>query len=76
MFVLVVLFSDAIGEAFEGGVLLPVLGFVFLPTTTLAYTLAVHRGGVEGLYVVLLVLAVLVDVGLLGRSRKRSRDDE
>ena len=77
--VLLVVFSDHIGTAFEGGVALPFLGFLFLPMTTLAYTLAQHRGGVDGLYVVLVVLAVLWDVGALGgaghdrhRSRRRS----
>jgi len=77
--VLLVLFTDHIGTAFGGAVLLPLLGFLFLPMSTLAYTLAQHRGGVEGLYVVLLVLAVLYDVGALGGAerdrRVRGRDE-
>ncbi len=63
---LVVLFSDYIGQAYQTS-LVPFLGFFFLPITTLAYAWAMHSGGsVSGVWVVVVVLAVLIDVGILG----------
>ena len=49
-------------------VLWPVLGFFLMPLTTLAYALAWHmgEGAIQGPGIVLLVIAVLVDLGLLG----------
>ena len=47
--ILVVIFSDYIGRAYDT-LLWPILGFMFLPTTTLAYAWAIHRSGsVEGI---------------------------
>jgi hypothetical protein len=72
--VLLVIFSDYIGQAYQT-VLWPFVGFVFAPTTTLAYALSVHNvGGPRGIYLVLLVIAVLVDLGSsgYGLSRRRS----
>ena len=55
--------------------LLPLLGFFFMPYTTLAYMAAIlNGGGVYGSWLVLLVLAVLVDVSHWGwgaRTRRR-----
>jgi hypothetical protein len=72
--VLVVVFSDYIGRAYET-VLWPFLGFLFLPLTTLAYAWAINsRGSVEGLQLVVLIIAVLIDLGVVGGSaahRKR-----
>lgn len=43
----------------------PLLGFLLMPYTTLAYMLAmVFGGGVTGGYVVLVVVAVLLDLGV------------
>jgi hypothetical protein len=73
--VIVVVFSDYIGRAYET-VLWPFLGFLFLPLTTLAYAWAINsRGSVEGLQLVVLIIAVLMDLGVVGGSaarRKRS----
>jgi len=64
--ILLVVFSDYIGEAF-GGVLWPLLGFIFLPYTTLVYAWTIHsNGSVDGLYVVALIVAILADLGSLG----------
>ncbi|MFG0252934.1 MAG: hypothetical protein ACF8NJ_08690 [Phycisphaerales bacterium JB038] len=71
--VLVVLFSDYIGRAYET-VLWPLLGFFFLPTTTLAYAWARHGGGVEGWRLVIVVLAVLIDLGLIGANASGKKD--
>src|SRR5262245_50169630 len=44
--------------------LLPVLGFLFMPYTTLAYGIAVaYGGGVQGIWLALVIVAVLFDLG-------------
>ena len=74
--VLVVLLSDYIGRAYES-MLWPFLGFLFMPLTTLAYAWAINsRGSVEGFQLLVVVVAILMDLGLLGgsaASRKRAR---
>ena len=72
--VLVWLFSDYLGTAYET-VLWPLLGFFFMPLTTLAYAWAFHYGGgsVSGIGLVVVVLAVLIDLGLLGTSESSRR---
>ena len=69
--VLVWLFSNFLDRAYDG-FLWPLLGFFFLPLTTLVYAWAVNTTGeVQGIYVVFLILAVLIDVGSLGGSTRR-----
>ena len=75
--VLVWLFSTYLHTAYQT-VLWPVLGFFFMPLTTLAYAFAWHTGGgsVHGLGLVVLIIAVLMDLGILGGSagsRKKKR---
>ena len=71
--ILVVLFSDYLGRAYET-VAWPLLGFFFLPLTTLAYAWAVNtNGNVTGVYLVVVVLAVLIDLGLLGGGAEGGR---
>jgi hypothetical protein len=71
--VLVVLFSDYIGRAYES-VVWPLIGFFFLPLTTLAYAWAINSNeSVEGIHLVVVVLAVLIDLGLLGGPASRRR---
>ena len=56
--------------------LIPILGFFFLPLTTIVYAwLANNHMPLEGLNLVYLVIAVIVDVGGLGggESHRRSR---
>lgn len=53
-------------------VLLPILGFLLAPWTTLMYVL-VAPGGVGGLDWLLLGIAVLVDLGSLGGGAARRR---
>jgi hypothetical protein len=77
---LIWLFSDYLGRAYAT-VLWPLLGFLFMPLTTLAYAWAMNsnNGSVSGLYLVLVVFAVLIDLGMLGggeaqrRKRRRNR---
>lgn len=42
---------------------IPLLGFFFLPWTTLAYALALHHGGLQGEWILLFVIALVADVG-------------
>ena len=70
---LVVIFSNYIGRAYET-ILWPLLGFFFLPLTTLAYAFAINSNqSVTGFYLVLVVIAVLLDLGLLGTGSKSRR---
>jgi CDP-diglyceride synthetase len=72
------LFSDYLSQAY-GTWVWPLLGFFFLPTTTLAYAVAQNRyDGVQGIGLLLVVLGVLVDLGALGGGRgvgKRRGED-
>jgi hypothetical protein len=68
------LFEPLRWDATFGTVLLPILGLVFLPWTTLMYVL-VAPGGIGGFDIVWLALAALADVasyaggGVYGRRR-------
>jgi hypothetical protein len=58
--------SDYLSSAF-GSFFWPLLGFFFLPTTTMAYAIAQNEfDGAKGWGLVVLILGVLVDFGLLG----------
>jgi hypothetical protein len=73
---LVWLLSDYLHRAYDT-VLWPLLGFFFMPLTTLAYAWAINSSGqVAGFQFVIVVLAVLVDLGFIGgsgASRRRRR---
>ena len=74
--ILLVVFSDYIGDAYRGTFapfFLPFLGFFFAPFTTLAYALAQHQGGVDGIYLVILIIAVLLDMGIIGGGGAKAR---
>jgi hypothetical protein len=72
---LLFLFTTWLSEAYAGVAnIWPVLGFLFMPFTTLAYALAMHgAGAVEGLYLILLIVAVLMDIGALGGGAHQQR---
>jgi hypothetical protein len=45
-----------------------------MPLTTLAYAWAINsRGSVEGLQLVVVIIAVLIDLGLMGGSAAQRR---
>jgi hypothetical protein len=68
------IFSDYLGRAFGETLLLPLLGWLFLPWTTLAYAFAINsRGEVAGLQMVLVIVAVLLDLGLIGGGAAKRR---
>ncbi|MGZ8599336.1 MAG: hypothetical protein ACXWX6_03905 [Actinomycetota bacterium] len=73
-FVLAVLwlFSDYLNQAFTSG-WWGLLGFFFLPTTSIAYAIAQNEvtargGGLEAAGIIVVVIGVAVDLGLLGGS--------
>jgi hypothetical protein len=74
--VLVVLFSNYIGRAYETA-FWPFIGFLFMPLTTLAYAWAINsHGSVAGVYLVVVAIAALIDLGVVGgsaSSRRRAR---
>ena len=73
--VLMFLFSTYLQRAYHG-ILIPALGFVFLPLTTLVYAWLTntHRPMV-GFNALILVFAVIIDAGGLGGGAWRRRSD-
>jgi hypothetical protein len=73
--VLLFLFSNYLQHAYHG-LLVPSVGFLFLPLTTLAYAwMANTRRPIEGINLVILVVAVVIDLGGLGHGASRRRGD-
>ncbi len=71
--VAVVIFSDYLGAAYQT-VFWPLLGFLFMPLTTLAYAWAINaNGSVSGGYLVIVILTVLMDLGILGGGASNRR---
>jgi hypothetical protein len=69
--------SNYLQRAYHG-LLLPFLGFLFLPLTTLAYAwLTNTHQAIAGINLVILVVAVVIDLGGLsgGEYHRRSRWD-
>jgi hypothetical protein len=70
------LFSDFLSRAYHTA-LWPILGFIFMPLTTLAYAWAINaNGSVSGGFFVIVLIAALIDLGMLGgssRARRRRR---
>jgi len=72
--VLMWLFSNYLGRAFHGGPL-PLLGFFFLPLTTIVYAWEVNTGRpIAGINLLWLLIAVIIDLGGMGGgARHQSR---
>jgi hypothetical protein len=67
--VLLWIFSDYLSRAYDG-IILPLLGFFFLPTTTLTYAVAENEfDGLQGWGLVLVVVGALFDLGIWGGGR-------
>ncbi len=67
------LFGDYLQRAFPGQILLPLMGFFFLPYTTLAWAYANLHGGVSGGNEVLVIIGALFDICSLGGSTHQTR---
>lgn len=73
--VLLFLFSNYLQRAYHG-LILPVLGFLFLPLTTLVYAWMVNtRQPTTGVNLIILIIAVVIDVGGLGGGAWSRRRD-
>lgn len=71
--VLLGLFTGFFGKAYDG-FLIPLLGFIFLPWTTIAYAWAINsRGEVAGFQAVVVIVAVLADLGTFGGGEAQRR---
>ena len=66
------LFSGYLQRAFGGGLLVPVLGFFFLPLTTLVYAWETNNHmPTTGMNLIWPLIAVVIDLGGLGGSAQR-----
>ncbi len=64
--VLMWLFSNYLDRAYHG-LIVPLLGFIFLPITTIVYAWMVNSGlPIAGFNLVILIIAVLLDAGSHG----------
>lgn len=72
--ILIAIFSNYLSAAYST-VLWPILGFFFMPYTTLVYAWAHNSTGgqISGLYIVAIVVAVLADLGAIGGSGASAR---
>jgi hypothetical protein len=67
-------FSQYLARPYHHNLLLLVLGFIFLPLTTLVYAWMFNSGmPVEGINVLWLLIAALVDMGMVGGGYKHHR---
>ena len=51
----------------------PLLGFLFMPLTTIAYALALHNGGLNNFWTIVIVIAAIFDLGVTGGSERERR---
>ena len=64
--VLMYIFSNYLERAYHG-ILIPLLGFIFLPLTTIAYAWMVNTGqAIAGINLIIIIVAVIIDIGGLG----------
>jgi hypothetical protein len=65
-------FSTYLDRAFHGGLLVPLVGFFFLPLTTIVYAWEMNnRMPLEGINLLWLLIAVVIDMGGLGGGAHR-----
>ena len=68
----IMFFSGYLGRAFHHSLLLPILGFIFLPLTTVVYAWEAHNGmPLEGLNLIFIIIAVIIDLGAHGGGAHR-----
>lgn len=67
-------FTNFFTGLFSGSVLIPFLGFLFMPVTLVAYSWLTQRGQpADALYLVVMIVAVAIDFGLLEGGRRTRR---
>jgi hypothetical protein len=68
-------FSNYIERAYHN-LLIPLIGFIFLPLTTLAYAWMTNtHQPIAGLNLILLIVAVVIDLGTIGGGANHRRGD-
>ena len=71
--VCMLLFSNYLQRAYHG-LILPIAGLIFLPLTTVAYAWMVNTGRpMVGVNLLILLLAVVIDLGVLSRGASQRR---
>lgn len=78
--VLLLLLSDYLQRAYTAVAgaanswIVIILGFIFLPLTTVVYAWVVNsHHPVEGIYLVAVIISALIDLGLIGHGASRRR---
>jgi len=67
------IFTNYLSRAFDG-FLLPLLGFLLLPWTTIAWAIAQNEfGGTSGIGLLVIVIGFLADIGVLGGGARGRR---
>ncbi|HTQ98046.1 MAG TPA: hypothetical protein VMH89_14640 [Candidatus Acidoferrum sp.] len=67
-------FSNYLQRAYHGFII-PLLGFIFLPLTTLAYAWMTNTGQpTTGINLIILIVAVIIDLGGLGGGEYHRRN--
>jgi hypothetical protein len=71
--VLMFFLTNILQRAYDG-LLIPLLGFFFLPITTIVYAwMATHKMPLEGTNLLILIVAVVIDAGGLGSGEWHRR---
>jgi hypothetical protein len=66
--------SRYLDSPYHNNLILLILGFIFLPLTTLVYAWMFHSGmPVEGINVLWLILAAAIDLGMVGGGYRHHR---
>jgi hypothetical protein len=67
------IFTNYLTRAFDS-FLLPLIGFLFLPWTTIAWAIAQNEfGGANGIGLLVIALGFLADIGVLGGGARGRR---
>jgi uncharacterized oligopeptide transporter (OPT) family protein len=67
------LLSNYLTRAYHN-LLIPVLGFIFLPLTTIVYAWLVNsHAAIDGINLIVLIVAVVIDIGGLGGGEYHRR---
>lgn len=73
--ILIALFSNYMDAAYKT-LIWPLLGFFFLPYTTLAYAWAINSSpahSLSGIWLLVFIIAILIDIGVIGGGAKSKR---
>jgi hypothetical protein len=68
------LFDSARWNAAFSTMLIPIIGILVLPWTTLAFVLASSSGSLTGLGLVVVIIGLFVDIGTYGSSAYSNKD--